>query len=58
MIGLNIFVGLLTDLRCSLKQSLSRPFVSAIGSSRITQFYATKSFGRDMSRVAVLWNCS
>ena len=50
-----MLVGLLTGLRCSLKQSLSRPFVSPIGGSGMGKFCKTKSFGRVMSSVAVLY---
>ena len=51
-----MLVGLLTGLRCSLKQFLRRRFVSPIGSSGMGDFCKTKSFGRFMSRVAVLYN--
>ena len=50
-----MLVGLLTGLRCSLKQFLRRRFVSPIGSSGMGDFCKTKSFGRFLSRVAVLY---
>ena len=54
MVKSDMLVGLSTSLQCSFKQSLSRRFLSPIGSSRIDDFCTTTPFGRVMSRVAVL----